>query len=139
MAPRTSYVSEYLLVLADDTDPAAPGAAITRALCGHWEHDGACRWPHHTATAPVATADDGGVGTTTDDGGDDGEEERGFLVRTVFVCPSSEEAEVRAGIAAGLRDGTHPPAPPGWSVRGRTQSSELTANELELAARLNRA
>jgi hypothetical protein len=23
---------------------------VTVALCGHWEHDGECRWPHHTRT-----------------------------------------------------------------------------------------
>ena len=31
---------EAELLLADDTDPAAPGAAVTVALCGHWEHEG---------------------------------------------------------------------------------------------------
>jgi predicted acetyltransferase len=31
-------------------DPAAVGAAVTVELCGHWEHDGPCRWPHHTET-----------------------------------------------------------------------------------------
>ena len=32
-------------------DPAALGGAVTVALCGHWEHDGPCRWPHHTETS----------------------------------------------------------------------------------------
>jgi hypothetical protein len=31
-------------------DVAALGGAVTVGLCGHWEHDGACRWPHHTGT-----------------------------------------------------------------------------------------
>jgi hypothetical protein len=35
--------------LADGTDPAAVGAAVTAALCGHWDHDGPCRWPHNNA------------------------------------------------------------------------------------------
>lgn len=30
-------------------EPAALGGAVTVALCGHWEHDGDCRWPHHTS------------------------------------------------------------------------------------------
>lgn len=30
-------------------DPAALGGAVTVALCGHWEHDGDCRWPHHSS------------------------------------------------------------------------------------------
>ncbi len=35
--------------MADGTDPAAVGAAVTTALCGHWDHDGPCRWPHNNA------------------------------------------------------------------------------------------
>lgn len=128
MGMRTAYVSEHLLDVAEDTDPSAPGAAITRELCGHWEHDGVCRWPHHTAAAALATSEESGVG----------EGERVLRVRTVFVCASSDEAEVRAGIAAGLRGGSHPPAPPGWSVRSGTASSELTPDEEELAGRLGR-
>ena len=31
-------------------DVRAIGAAVTVALCGHWEHDGPCRWPHLTTT-----------------------------------------------------------------------------------------
>ena len=129
MTSRSAYVSEHLLALAEGTDPATPGAAITRELCGHWEHDGACRWPHHSSVAVVAA-----TGPQDDDGG-----ERELRVRTVFVCPSAEENDVRAGIAAGLRGGTHPPAPPGWSVRSSNESSELTPDEEELAARLNRS
>jgi hypothetical protein len=33
-------------------DAAALGGAVTVALCGHWEHEGDCRWPHHTSTQP---------------------------------------------------------------------------------------
>jgi hypothetical protein len=36
------------LQVADvDGDLRALGAAVTTRLCGHWEHDGPCRWPHH--------------------------------------------------------------------------------------------
>ncbi len=35
--------------MAPDDDPAAPGAAITAGLCGHWEHEPPCPVaPHHT-------------------------------------------------------------------------------------------
>ena len=34
-------------------DPAALGGAVTTALCGHWEHDGPCRWPHFTSSEVV--------------------------------------------------------------------------------------
>ena len=44
-----TYVHEATLVLGD-VDDGAPGAAVTVALCGHWEHEGACRWPHHTSS-----------------------------------------------------------------------------------------
>jgi hypothetical protein len=39
-------------------DLRALGGAITTRLCGHWEHDGPCRWPHHTDSTP----DDTGTG-----------------------------------------------------------------------------
>jgi hypothetical protein len=39
----TEFVHEATVELADDADPRALGGAITVALCGHWEHDGACR------------------------------------------------------------------------------------------------
>ena len=42
--PRYSLSAE--LHLADDADSRAPGGAVTQALCGHWDHSGACRWPH---------------------------------------------------------------------------------------------
>ena len=35
-----------------DGDPAALGGAVTAELCGHWEHEGDCRWPHRTDSAP---------------------------------------------------------------------------------------
>ena len=60
------------------TDPAAIGAAVTTALCGHWEHDGPCRWPHNSAVD-------------------------GATFRTVFVAPADEAGEVRRRIEAALR------------------------------------
>jgi hypothetical protein len=39
-------------------DLRALGGAVTSRLCGHWEHDGPCRWPHHTDLTP----DDAGTG-----------------------------------------------------------------------------
>lgn len=40
---------EAELALRDEVDPAAVGAAVTVELCGHWEHEGPCRWPHNSA------------------------------------------------------------------------------------------
>jgi len=44
-----AFVVEAELALRDGLDPAAVGAAVTVELCGHWEHEGPCRWPHHSA------------------------------------------------------------------------------------------
>lgn len=47
---RQVYAHDAVLDLDPDSDPGAPGAAITRALCGSWEHEGPCPLaPHHTA------------------------------------------------------------------------------------------
>ena len=40
---------ECILRLDPDADIRAPGGAITVALCGHWEHEGVCRWPHFSS------------------------------------------------------------------------------------------
>src|SRR4029079_9373602 len=47
----SALVIDADLELAPGTDERAPGAAVTTALCGHWEHEGACRWPHNTDIA----------------------------------------------------------------------------------------
>jgi hypothetical protein len=36
------------LALLPDVDPRAAGGEVTVALCGHWDHDGPCRWPHNS-------------------------------------------------------------------------------------------
>ncbi len=47
---RHAYAHDAVLELAPDADLAAPGGAITTALCGHWEHAPPCPLaPHHTA------------------------------------------------------------------------------------------
>jgi len=81
-----AYVYEAQLQLDDATDPAAVGAAVTVALCGHWEHEPPCRWPHNNEL------------------GSSGE------FRTLLIAPPGEEAEVRERIAGALAVG------PGWHV-----------------------
>jgi hypothetical protein len=41
------------LRLASGADERAPGGAATAALCGHWVHEGECRWPHLTSVRPA--------------------------------------------------------------------------------------
>jgi hypothetical protein len=55
-AVRDWTFEEVCRVVALRGDVAALGGAVTVALCGHWEHDGPCRWPHHTMS--VTTGDD---------------------------------------------------------------------------------
>lgn len=103
-----TFVHEAGLRLESATDPGAPGAAVTTALCGHWEHEGPCRWPHNneiSATGPVA------------------------VFRTLFAAPAADEAAVRERIERALQSGE------GWvvlSVRPRA----VSASEQPLAARL---
>ncbi len=104
---RTGFAHQARLRL-DDVDPAAVGGAVTTALCGHWGHDGPCRWPHNNA---VRDAD----GTAE--------------FRTVFVAPPDEEGEVRALVDAALT------GDPRWSVLS-SGARDLTADERALADRL---
>lgn len=81
-----AYVYQAQLQLDEATDPAAVGAAVTVALCGHWDHEPPCRWPHNNE-----------LGASGD-------------FRTLFVAPLGEEVEVEERIAGALAAG------PGWHV-----------------------
>jgi hypothetical protein len=105
---RRPFVHEVVLDLAEGTDPAAPGAAVTVALCGHWEHEGGCRWPHNNEIWSE------GESTT---------------FRTIFVAPLAEEREVRERIELTLRSAA------GWSVTA-SGARALRENERALATRL---
>jgi hypothetical protein len=95
----TDFVHEAAIDLADGADPRAPGGAITVALCGRWEHEPPCRWPHHTDIAS------------------DGDR---HVVRTVFTAEPGEEGAVRRRIKEALESGQQA-GPDGqvshWTVR----------------------
>jgi hypothetical protein len=74
-----AYVHQAEVTLAEGTDPAAVGAMVTVALCGHWEHEGPCRWPHHNQID-------------------------GAQFRTVFIATAEDEPEVRRLIRTALHD-----------------------------------
>lgn len=78
LTERLAWVHEAEVEVAEGVDPRAVGAAVTVALCGHWEHEGPCRWPHNNEVV-------------------------GRLFRTLFVCEPVEEPHVRALIQAALR------------------------------------
>jgi hypothetical protein len=90
---REGFAHDAVVTMDGDADVGAPGAAITKELCGHWEHDGPCPLaPHHT------------------DRERDGETVR---LRVLFAAEPADEAEVRRRIDDALsrgrlegRDGT---------------------------------
>lgn len=77
-----SFVHLASLRLTPGVDAAAVRAAVTAELCGSVEHEGQCRWPHHTTVElDCDTA----------------------VFRTVFFASETEEREVRTRIRAALR------------------------------------
>jgi hypothetical protein len=79
------HAHEAVLELETDAGAAAPGAAVTVELCGHWKHEGTCRWPHRTSVISL-------VG-------------RVLTARVLYAASSSELNEARSRIAAGLSRG----------------------------------
>ena len=67
----------------DEGDVRAIGAAVTVALCGHWEHDGPCRWPHLTTTST----------------------EGRIAVHVSYDCADNERAQVESLIAGAISSG----------------------------------
>jgi hypothetical protein len=114
---RTGFAHEALIELAPDSDERAPGAAVTVALCGHWEHEGSCRWPHQTSV--------------------DARTGQSARLRIVFASAPGEEPGVREMIRGAL-DGGHLRSEAGasrWTVVAQEQA-ELRPGEAGLAQRL---
>ncbi len=105
---RSPFVHEAVLRLGEGTDPAAPGAAVTVELCGHWEHEGGCRWPHNNELRAESEAS---------------------IFRSIFVAPPAEVREVRERIEAALRSAAS------WSVTASGPRA-LRPEERPLAERL---
>ncbi len=81
---REVHVHEIRVLMGDGSDPAAVGGAVTEALCGTWEHEPPCRYPHRTTV----------------------EEQDGETVaRVVYLARGSGVAEVRRLIDVRLSDG----------------------------------
>lgn len=115
---RQAFAHEAELVMALDADARAPGAAITVALCGHWDHEPPCPLaPHHTQADRIGDR---------------------VHVRTVFAATPGSEDAIRQRIDDALGGGKLA-RPAGvttnWELRGSRPSSVSTA-EQDLAARL---
>jgi hypothetical protein len=82
---RRPFAHEAVLDMLPEADERAPGAAITVALCGHWDHQPPCPLaPHHTRAGRV----DGRV-----------------RVRVLFATEPAGESLVRECIEHALRSG----------------------------------
>ena len=108
MGEARAKVAVAEVELGAGCDPAAVGAAVTVELCGHWEHEGPCRWPHNNAIDPGR---------------------RPAIFRTLFVADESDEGEVRSRIEKGLR------GPGDWRVLS-LDSRPVADHERDLAERL---
>jgi hypothetical protein len=108
MTDPDTHAIEAELTLVNGTDPAAVGAAVTVELCGHWEHEGACRWPHNSAI--------------------DARREPA-LFRTLFVTGEDESAAVGERVERALRDAG------AWRVVAIRERA-VAADERDLARRL---
>ena len=69
----------FILSLSGARDSRAPGGAVTVALCGHWEHEGDCRWPH---LSTIEETPDGAYRLTVDFDASDAEVEE--VVRKIY-------------------------------------------------------
>jgi hypothetical protein len=117
---REAFVHDAVVTMEADGDMRAPGAAITVALCGHWDHEPPCPLaPHRTDAQPV------------------GDQVR---LRVLFAAELTAEAEVRRRIEAALSAGslTLPGgATTRWQLRG-AQPGQLRDDEAGHAEQLIR-
>jgi hypothetical protein len=80
---REAFAHDATVTIAPGGDVDALGAAITVALCGHWEHDPPCPLaPHHTRAKMTGDV---------------------VRVRTLFAVEPELESEVRDRIETALR------------------------------------
>jgi len=108
MGDARAFVVEADVAPNAHGDLAAVGAAVTVALCGHWKHDGPCRWPHNNAICPGPEL---------------------VTFRTLFVAEPQEEEIVRTRVEAALR------ASRGWRVEA-VRARSINSHEQALAERL---
>jgi hypothetical protein len=113
------YVHAATLLMEGAADPAAPGAAITTALCGNWEHPPPCPLAaHHTGWSREGDS---------------------VSLRIVFATAPASQSEVRRLIDSDLAAGAFD-TPDGTTSRWKLLASgpaELSAKELEHAERIS--
>jgi hypothetical protein len=114
---RQAYAHEAVLVLPPEADERVPGAVVTVALCGHWEHEPPCPLAPHHVRADRA----------------DGE----VRVRILFAAEPGAEPEVRRRIELALSGQWPLPGDltAAWRLTGSWPSEVATAEQAH-AARL---
>ncbi len=115
---RKAFAHDAVVAMQDDDSPNALGGAITKALCGGWDHSPPCPLaPHYVSN----TAE----GETV-------------TLRVVFATEPSNERRVRALIGEALASGQLTVPDGGvarWELRSASPGS-LRADEEDLAAGL---
>ena len=117
---RQAYVHDAVVIMEADGDVRAPGAAVTVALCGHWDHQPPCPLaPHHT------------------DAQRSGDQ---VQLRVLFAAAPAAEPEVRRRIDAALSQASLT-GPDGRTTRWQLRSArpgELRGDEAQHAEQLTR-
>jgi hypothetical protein len=114
---RQAFAHDAVLTLPPEADERAPGAAVTAALCGHWEHEPPCPLAPHHVRADRA-------------GGE-------LRVRILFAAEPEAEPEVRRRIELALSGQWPLPGDltAAWRLTGNGPS-DVTAAEEAHAGRL---
>lgn len=100
---RQAFVHNVVVIMEAGGDVRAPGAAVTAALCGHWEHEPPCPLAPHSTTAERS-----------------GDQVR---LRVLFAAEPEAEAEVRGRIEAALSQ-TGLEGPDGVTTRWQFHSAQ---------------
>ena len=108
---RSAYRYRATVTLHPGVDEGEPGALVTVELCGSWDHEGSCRWPHHSRLQAE--------GTTSS-----------FC--TIFACEPEERDEIAGRIDRSLRSS-------GVVHVQNSEITAVPAADAELAARLRDA
>ncbi|GAA2027722.1 hypothetical protein GCM10009740_16730 [Terrabacter terrae] len=114
---RQAFAHEAVLVMGPGADVRAPGASITAALCGHWDHEPPCPLAPHYVHADRLQNE--------------------LHVRVLFATEPEAEGEVRSRIEQALAgqwdlpEGFTTP----WRLRD-SRPSEVLPDEMDHARRL---
>jgi hypothetical protein len=116
---RQAFAHEAILAMAPEADERAPGAAVTVALCGHWDHQPPCPLSPHHVHVTRADAE--------------------LHVRVLFAAEPETESEVRRRIERALSGQWRFPDgfTTAWQLR-EIRPSHVSAEETDQAARLLR-